>query len=282
MSTKYNNELRVIDTQEKAYLLGFMYGDGCISSYKVEGGRIRYSTKISISKIDEDLIFSLKKHFLFFNLNSFDYVKYNPNCGKQTSIAKESKELYNDLLLNGVYPRKSYENKDKLHMPNINPELISHFIRGFFDADGSVYIRKNRPNLITIEFSSVAREFIYEINSYLKNIHINSWRIRDRHPSKGRQTCYLLSYINTSDILKLIDFMYKDANISLKRKADKCLNYVPVNKVLDRNMICSNCGSNRIKQNGIRGNSTRYLCLNCNKGFSVKNVLIKNIAKVIL
>ena len=282
MSTKYNNELRVIDTQEKAYLLGFMYGDGCISSYKVEGGRIRYSTKISISKSDEELIFSLQKYFPFFNLGSFDYIKYNPNCGKQTSIAKESKELYNDFLLNGVYPRKSYENKNRLRIPNIAPELISHFIRGFFDADGTVYTPIKRPNLLSIGFCSVAKEFIREIDSYLTNVGINSWKIKENYHSDGRQTSYELIYNKTSDILKLINFMYRDANISLKRKADKCLNYVPVNKVLDRNMTCNCCGSNRIKQNGIRGNSTRYLCLNCNKGFSVKNVLIKNIAKVIL
>jgi intein/homing endonuclease len=272
MSTKYNDELKIIDTQEKAYLLGFMYGDGTITTYKEKTGRVRFLTKISISKTDEDLIFSLKKYFSFFNLGDYDYVKYNSNCGKQKSIAKSSKELYTDLLLNGVYPRKSYENKDKLHIPNITPDLISHFIRGFFDADGTVYIPVKRPNLLSMGFSSVAKEFIYEIDSYLKCIGINSWKIRDKHPLKGRQTCYELIYNETSEILKLIDFMYKDANISLKRKADMCLNYVPVNKVLDRNMTCGCCGSHRIKQNGVRGNSTRYLCLECNKGFSLKNI----------
>jgi intein-encoded DNA endonuclease-like protein len=268
---KYNNELRVINTQEKAYLLGFMYGDGTITTYVEKTGRIRHLTKISISIEDQDLILLIKKHFPFFNLGDFDYGKYNKNSGKQVSVARSSKELYNDLLLNGVYPRKSYENKDKLHMPNIAPDLISHFIRGFFDADGTVYVPVQRPNLLSLGFCSVAKDFIYEIDSYLKSIGIESWKIRDKHPSKGRQTCYELIYNKTSEILKLINFMYRDANISLKRKADKCLNYVPLDKVLERNMTCGCCGSHRIKQNGTRGNSTRYKCCVCKKSFSLKN-----------
>lgn len=270
---KYNNELRIIDTQEKAYLLGFLYGDGTITMYKEKNGRQRYITKVSISIVDKDLILQLKKCFPFFNVGSFDYSKYNSNSVKQISLSKSSIILYNDLLLNGLFPRKSYENKDKLRLPNICPELMNHFIRGFFDADGSVYSLTRRPNLLSIEFSSVAKEFIYEVDSYLKSTDIISWKIRDKQPKgKGRQICYGLTYIKTSEIQKLIDFMYTDANISLQRKADKCLNYKPVDKVKDRNIICSRCNGFNVWMNGIRGNSTRYECQDCHKGFSIKNV----------
>jgi intein-encoded DNA endonuclease-like protein len=43
------------------------------------------------------------------------------------------------LLSNGVYFRKSTENKELLEFPNIEEHLKSHFIRGYFDGDGSVY-----------------------------------------------------------------------------------------------------------------------------------------------
>jgi len=268
---KYTDELKTIDTQEKAYLLGFLYGDGTITTYTEKTGRIRFLTKISISINDKDLIFRLKKHFPFFNLGMFDYSKYNEKCTKQISIAKSSKELYYDLLANGVYPRKSYENASKLKIPNIESTLIPHFIRGFFDADGSVYVRSKRPNLITIEFCSVSKELLTEINLYLKKHNINSWKIQSKkHENNNWQTLYQLIYIKTSEILKLIDFMYFNANISLKRKAEKCLNYKPVNKVLDRNIKCSICKSNHVSKNGIRGNSIRYQCQNCGKGFSIK------------
>lgn len=268
---KYNNELKTIDSQEKAYLLGFLYGDGTITTYKEKTGRIRYLTRISIHKDDEDLIKQLKKHFPFFNVGGFDYSKYNKNSGKQVSVSKSSKELYQDLLGNGVYPRKSYENANKLRLPDISSKLIPHFIRGFFDADGSVYTPTRRPNLLSFEFCCVSKEFIYEIDSYFKTVNINSWKIRDRQPSNGRQICYNLVINKTSEILKLIKFMYNDSTISLKRKADKCLNYKPVDKVLERNMICTTCDSPRITKNGVRGNSIRYKCGNCGQGFSIKN-----------
>ncbi|KKL82558.1 hypothetical protein LCGC14_1983540 [marine sediment metagenome] len=135
---KYNNELKVINTQEKAYLLGFLYGDGTITTYVEKTGRIRYLTKLSISIVDKDIIIQFKEHFPFFNIGEFDYSKYSKNSEKQISIAKSSKQLYQDLILNGLYPRKSYENANKLRIPDIERTLIPHFIRGFFDADGCI------------------------------------------------------------------------------------------------------------------------------------------------
>jgi len=271
---KYNNELKRIDSQEKAYLLGFLYGDGTITTYKEKTGRIRYLTKISVNIIDKDLIYQLREYFPFFNVGNFDYSKYNENSKKQIYLSKSSKELYEDLLSNGIYPRKSYENANELRLPNIKSELIRHFIRGFFDADGSVYRRAKRRNLIVIEFSCVAKEFIYEINSYLKTHDMKSWKIIVKPPKgKGKQTYYNLSFIKTSEILKLIKFMYNDSTISLKRKAEKCLNYKPVNKVLDRNMCCSTCNSPNILKNGERNNSIRFKCKDCGKGFSIKKTI---------
>lgn len=266
---KYSSELKVIDTQEKAYLLGFLYGDGTITTYISRNKRV-YATKISIQISDKDLIEKLYELFSFFCLGTFDYSKYNKNSVKQISIGSSSKKLFNDLLYNGLYPRKSYENASKLKIPNIDKLLIPHFIRGFFDADGSVYRRAKRKNLITIEFCSVSKEFLNEIDLYLKSININSWKIVTKQPKgKSKQIYYILTYIKTSEILKLIEFMYNDATISLKRKANKCLQYKPVNVFLDRNMICSVCNSNKIIKNGTRGNSIRYKCNDCGKGFSI-------------
>jgi hypothetical protein len=268
---KYNNELKRIDTQEKAYLLGFMYGDGTITTYKEKTGRIRFLIKISINDFDTDLILALKQLFPFFNTGNFDYSIYGKNTGKQISISKSSKELYQDLMSNGLYPRKSYENKELLKMPTIANELLPHFIRGFFDADGSVYTQKNRPNLIRIEFCSVSKTFAYELDTYLKNIDVCSWEVTPVLPKgKSKQMLYKITFTKTEETVKLIEYMYNGSTIGLERKAKKCLEYKPVDKVSDRNMTCPKCGSNRITKNGIRNGNNRYVCQECKKGFTVK------------
>lgn len=270
---KYNNELKVIDTQEKAYLLGFMYGDGTICTHIRKDGTYRYISKISIQIGDSDLIYTLKENFSFFNVGKFDYSKYNENSVEQINVRSSSKKLYYDFMLNGLYPRKSYENKDLLKLPNIDDSLMSHFIRGFFDADGSVYTQASRKNLIRIEFCSVSKTFISQLNSYLKKHHINSWRLREKPPKrKSKQMLYTIEFIKTDEVLKLIELMYKDANIKLKRKAEKCLTYKPVNKVKDRSICCPKCGSNKVWVNGQRNKSMRYQCQICLKGFSIKNI----------
>lgn len=270
---KYNNELKVIDTQEKAYLLGFLYGDGTISTFITNKGCNRFTTRISIQIGDSDLIHKLKEHFNFFNVGKFDYSKYNENCVEQIYVRSSSRKLYDDLMSNGLYPRKSYENKELLRLPDIDDNLMSHFIRGFFDADGSVYTLASRPNLLRIEFTSVSKTLITELNSYLKKHHINSWRIREKPPTgESIQICYALEFIKTDEILKLIELMYNDANIKLERKAEKCLTYKPVDKVIDRNICCPKCSSNKVWVNGQRNKSMRYQCQLCFKGFSIKNV----------
>lgn len=272
MGMEYNNQLNKIDSQEKAYLLGFLYGDGTITTYKESDGRIRYLTKISINEKDKELINTLHKHFPFLNKNSFDYGKYKPNSNKQYSLSKSSKELFNDLMNNGLYPRKSYENKDKLRLPHINGDLIPHFIRGFFDADGSVYTRAKRKNLITIEFTSVSKEFLVDIDNHLKLNNIHSWKIITKTPKKENgQEYYILQYIKTDEILKLVNYMYNGSTVHLKRKSDRCLLFKPVNKVKDRDLECDFCGGLNIIRNGKRGNSVRYKCKDCGKGYSMRN-----------
>ena len=58
---KYSNELKSIDTQEKAYLLGLIYGDG------YNGGHKYCSYKIMISSNNVDLELYEKLQLLFLN-----------------------------------------------------------------------------------------------------------------------------------------------------------------------------------------------------------------------
>jgi hypothetical protein len=265
---KYNGELKFIDNPKKAYFLGFLYGDGCITEY-LDGKRVRYEVKVSIHEKDENLIKLLKNEFPFFSIGKFDYSKYNKNSGKQVYLRISSIELFNDLMLNGLLTRKSYENKENLKLPLLNKKLLSHFIRGFFDADGSVFKMKYRKNLIKVEITSNSKNFINELDSFLKNNEINSWKIVEKKATgKGRQEYYNISIIKINEILKFKEFLYKDATIFLERKKKIFDEFKLIDKVMDRNISCPNCSSYDTKRNGVRNNKNRMKCNDCGKGFT--------------
>jgi hypothetical protein len=266
---KYNNEFNEINTADKAYVLGFLFGDGSISNY-YENNKIRYQTRISISIADEDLLLLIKNKFPFFSIHVIDFSKYNKNSKKQIYITNRSKKLYDDLLKHGMLPRKSYENKEKLSIPNISNNLMHHFIRGYFDADGSVYKLKYRKNLIKIELVSNSYNFINQINNNLINSNINSWKIVTKKPTgRGKEPYYIISIIKQDEIIKFKNFIYNNASIYMERKFNILYNYHKKNKVLDRKQHCPQCNSQYTIRNGKRNSKIRMKCKNCNKNFTI-------------
>ena len=123
MSAK--NVLRIfetIDTEEKAYWLGFLYADGSVSSkeHKIELGLAEQDLK-QIEKF-RDFIGIMNKISYRSTTKSYRYSFRSESC-------KE------DLIKQGCVPKKSLI----LNFPTENQvpkNLIRHFIRGYFDGDG--------------------------------------------------------------------------------------------------------------------------------------------------
>jgi len=267
---KYKGELQKIDTEEKAYLLGFIYGDGCITTYLEKTGRERFLTKVSIQERDKQLIKTFKYIFPFFNIKKFDYSKYNKKSQVQYSISKSSKELFKDLEKNGVYTRKSFENKELLKIPNISKELLPSFIRGLWDSDGSFYTTKQRPNLLLAEFCSSSQNLVEEVNYLLEEEGIKTLGVRERD-NNNKSLMYSITIVETLQVQSLVNLLYKDSSIFLERKYNKAINHVYVDKVKDRDIKCPRCSSIETHKNGKRYGNIRMKCKQCNKNFTIKN-----------
>lgn len=254
---EYNNELEQIDTQEKSYLLGMLFADGVITT----------NNAVRLSITDKELIDKLYDNFPFFNKGEFDFSIYNINSKIQYSLTKKSEKLQNDLINHGLQFRKSTENLDTIKIPNIQDILISHFIRGYFDGNGSISIPSKRPNLRRIEICSSSNTFIINIKQYLESKNINCPIFREKKNTKS--SLYLIEWVNSEDTLKLREFLYNNANIFLKRKKDLFDSFKIINKT-DNNPKCK-CGENLVK-NGKRqtnkGLILRYECKKCNKNYS--------------
>ena len=106
-----------IDSEEKAYWLGFLWADGYCKS------------GIDIELTDEDHIIKLKE---FLKINN-KIIQRNRNNSTTFRLNCNSKKLANDLVALG------FDLKDnRINIPNIKDELLRHFIRGYFDGDGCI------------------------------------------------------------------------------------------------------------------------------------------------
>jgi len=262
----YNREFKKINNEQKAYFLGFMYADGCISAIKRKSSTyIKYQVQISLT--DEQIIKEFQENFPFFNLQIFDFSKYKSTWSKQFALRKANKQLFDDLLNQGMLERKSGENSKNLKLPNLDKSLWKHFIRGLFDGDGSISVYLKRPTQRRVEICSSSKDFLLEIKLLLEKYGINCPIFREKYNNKS--PLYVLEWINYKDIVSFKNFLYENATIFLIRKKEKFDSFKLVNKK-DNNPICV-CGGPSVK-NGKRqmkhGLMYRYNCTECNRKFS--------------
>lgn len=213
-----------IDNEIKAYLLGFYVGDGSISIRK---DRKEYSVKFSQAELDKEIIYLIQNKIGPSNILKRTNIKSIFNnktyiCQNSYSITYYSKQMVIDLLSLGYGLHKTYRN---LHLPSfLDNYLIIHFIRGYFDADGTCnmykIIRKDRPigNRIkpTFHITSKTYSLLKEIQTFLSNnYNINISLYYDK------KNCWILKSGSIRELRKLYTLLYENANYYLNRKKNK-------------------------------------------------------------
>ena len=250
----YNRELKVIDTQEKAYLLGLFYSDGNIGNNQTQ-------CRLELSLNDRDLIFHLKELFPFF------YIHYDR--GTKIELGNYSKALKDDLISNGCLPRKSFENRNNLHIPNISEELIPHFIRGYFDGDGGCTLNTQKSKVQKrVYIYSASLPLINEIEDFMKSKGI----IFNNITQSGKNIPIYKSTPSTKSYSDYYNFLYNDATIFMQRKKevfDKILNTTFFTQ--KESIPCKFCGSQDTVCDGFtyyKVKRQNYLCKSCKKHFT--------------
>lgn len=201
------NFFEKIDTEEKAYVLGFIYADGNLH-------KSTNSILLELSEKDMDTLIKLKNTFAP-NHPLFKHEKEPNECYRLTI---NNYKTYQDLLNIGLTPAKSLTIK----FPVIENYLIKHFIRGYFDGDGCIcYNNRNRRGKFQligqVEFSILGSEsFCLALIDYFKNIFINL-----RIDKSGRNK--IISRVRTAsryDLIKIYKWFYEDATIFMNRKKE--------------------------------------------------------------
>lgn len=197
---KFNeNFFDSIDTEEKAYWLGFIYADGCIMQNT-------YSFELGLSTQDEGHIIKFIKDIAF--TGKIYYKKNSISC------CLRSKHFWTILNSYGCVPKKSL----KLVFPNENifkdKTLIRHFIRGYFDGDGCIsqYVHQTivSPHIEVIG----TKLFLQEI---LKHSKCDA---KFKHDNRHSENTFSLEFTKQNGI-DFINYLYQNCSIYLDRKFQK-------------------------------------------------------------
>jgi hypothetical protein len=215
------NFFECIDTENKAYWLGFLYADGCILDMKLKDGtKVPQTVQLTLSVDDIEVIYKfmndikLEKNVYFGSYNRDEHkIEY---CRLQVGSGK----MCSDLISYGCTPRKT----KILQFPkNISENLIKHFIRGYFDGDGSVYFcermqyRKDRNKYQLQKSFCCSFQGTYDFLLTLENI-LNNNNISTRPIRNGHGDVFCLEFGRRDSMINFYHYIYDNSTVFLSRK----------------------------------------------------------------
>ena len=214
------NFFKKIDNEEKAYWLGFLYADGNVYSknYK-KNNQGKHVIDISLSIIDIEHLKKFKKAIKTNAPVSIRETRCNNKIFKACRFSINNKEMTEDIIKLGCVPNKSLI----LDFPNENivpNNLLRHFIRGYFDGDGSVYWNSSK-NTNTICFNILGTKmFLNGISDYFYN-NINDYTNTSLYKKDKGNCMFILK--SGKQVINTLDFLYNNSTIYLDRKYEKYL-----------------------------------------------------------
>ena len=208
------NYFDIIDSNLKAYFLGFIAADGCITN--------RNNLKINIVEEDSIILEKFKEEI---GCESHLYKTSKKRGRNQISFSMNDTTLTNSIRKYGISERKSLTMTNII--PNIPKEYRNSFILGYFDGDGFSSIsyikyKSKKTNsekqypLLHIGFCGT-KEFLLGIIDEL-----NTQKFKIKHES-GIDNLRLSS--SKDEIIKTYTFLYKNQRFFLPRKHEKFIKY---------------------------------------------------------
>lgn len=210
-----------IDTEEKAYILGLLWADGCI--YQRKGFAC---CRLSLTGADGYMVEMVRDA-----IAKDVKVKYlQPKTLYRTKpialVVFVNRQLVNDLIKHGCVPKKSAV--IELPVRSVPTHLMNHFIRGHFDGDGCMSYTvqgKNSPKPWLGICGSL--KFCEQLKEWL-SIHLGISSVVCRDKRKTGDAGLSLKIGGSKQIIRFMEWMYggMTTNFYLKRKRDKYQSFV--------------------------------------------------------
>lgn len=202
-----------INTQEKAYWLGFIWADGSINK---TAPRCSGANRFTLTQVETEAN-HLQAFVQAIECNYTPVLKdLNRPLGKRTLALDVNSRPFCMALENLGYGTKEH----RTDIPAMPRELLHHFIRGYFDGDGCLSVYKQNDTRRQ-EWSLTGNEkLLVQIQNILnqetsvsKNVALKRY--------KRTTKAVGLRYGRRSDIPALYDYMYDGATVYMKSKHQK-------------------------------------------------------------
>lgn len=219
-------DFSIVDSELKAYLIGFFYADATLSDYVI-------SVRLSIKDKEH-----LEKLAGLLNKPTFekDVKSKNGKIYKSIGFHICSKKSIDSLRKIGFIKNKTYQIDDVV-FTNIPEELKRHFVRGFLDGDGTIFYSKwkdkkhnwNTTPRCNVGFVSYNSKILETIKNWLqKNLELKDKNIKsDKFEDEEKNEKYWrLIYSGNRISKKILDFLYDNSSIYMNRKYKEYLKIV--------------------------------------------------------
>lgn len=196
-----------INTEDRAYFLGFLMADGCV--FKIKDCINSYIVQIKLNIRDKNILDKFVE-YLQTTYKVLVYRNEEYTNGRYCVLTLRSTRMAKDLIRHGCVERKSLKLKFPKTVPN---KLIHHFIRGYFDGDGCVSFGQNKKR-----FNIVGT---FNVLNNIQKILITMANLNKTKIANAGSFSFRLEYGGNKNVANFYNFLYKDAKLFLSRKREK-------------------------------------------------------------
>ena len=196
-----------IKTEEQAYITGLIFADGYSTNSQIG---------IRLKKYDKELIEKIKNYF-------------SPKIKIQENKASFGFVISSEKACENLKKLGKKKTGKPISIPKMKSSLVRHFIRGYFDGDGTIFVCKSGQ---VFRFKSniccVTLNILEEFQSILQKNNINCSINKENRKGKlmriPKGTCigafdiYRLFIRRKDSLEKFYHFLYDDCTIYMKRK----------------------------------------------------------------
>lgn len=220
----HNDNFFKDDNELSFYWAGFIAADGCIGQRTKSKNGIKtlsesYALSIGLSIKDKEHVEKFKEHIqttapigIYLVKNSEQNPKWNDT--EKAEIKITSQKIFTDLMRFNITQRKSltYTFPEWI----LDNKLLNHFMRGYFDGDGSFYIQEHKTKSDQLYFCVRGTpEFLKVYRSVLERENLVTTRDTEIRINSGQGT---LEYGGNGVIARISNYLYNNATVYLNRK----------------------------------------------------------------